>query len=518
MQEEIKNINKDVSILIDADISKLSNNGFTKVGYRKKHFLETAIILGRERDIVFPNEENHKSYFAIVELDELLASHNENNFSSTEGYPVDETGRNVNDRNYAADKNAQARVIKVSQNLNPNITISTNATASGTPIITIDGVVVSGNNRTMSIKRAKNSFPEVYDLYKKVLLEETSWGGFGIDGNVMSAILLNDDIILKGSSYNNRKSIKIKNPLLVRIDVDFSEYTSTQLNKYNKTTKKSEREIDVAIRLSQQIKENEGCKKSLIDLVSELDIVSELYNNSTYIAKYKKILLNCNIITENDIAGNFKDNTLTESGKVLYETILLGLILDAKPLEISQNSGVKSFTNNIINAIIPLIKNKSFTDGNIISEVNNAMLIKNDMVSNKYKNIAEYVTESQLFENEQEYKTDKAIILTSFIDGGRKGFKDSMISYNNSVSENSGTDMFGNSLTPNEIFDLVFTKNTDELIVKSLKTRTTQENKIVPLSAENTTSPMLDEVVVIDKDLEKRKKIEELLKKAQKYL
>jgi hypothetical protein len=360
----------------------------------------------------------------------------------------------------------------------------------------------------MSLKRAKNLFEDIYTNYKKILLEELSYGGYGIDGNVISSIILGDDIILKGSSYNERKSIKIKNPILVRIDVDFPEYTTAELNKYNKSTKKSEREIDVAIRLSQQIKENESCKNSLIDLISDLDVVSELYNNTTHVLQLKKILLGCGIITENDIAGLFKDTTLTENGKVLYETILLSLVLDSKSLEISQNSGIKSFTKNVVNAIIPLIKNKSLRNGSLIKEVNNAMLIKNDMVNKKYNSFAQYVSESTLFEDEQPYKTDKSVIVASFLNGGINLFKNTLKSYNSSVSQNEGADMFGDSLTPEQVFEMVFEKNTDESILKSFKLREKDQ--------ENNLSLQVNEKS--EEDLEKARKISEILKKAQKYL
>ena len=181
MAEEIKYISPTVRKISEHDFSNLNDNGFVKVGFRSKYFLESAIIVGRERSIVFPDGKTHKSFFAIVELDNILASHNENNFASTKGYPTDKEGRNVNDRNYATDKNAQARVMNVAENLNPNIMVSTNATSSGTPIVSIDGIVVSGNNRTMSLKLAqKNNDKRLkYTHYKNVLRDELLEGGYG---------------------------------------------------------------------------------------------------------------------------------------------------------------------------------------------------------------------------------------------------------------------------------------------------------------------------------------------------
>ena len=219
------------------------------MGFRKDFFLGGNIALGRTRDLIFPNDEIHNSYFAVVELDDILASHNEITFGNTKDYPTDSSGKNVNDRNYTGDKNAQAKVVSVAQKLNPNIIISTSATASGTPVISIDGIVVSGNNRTMSLKLAATSYKENYELYKKALYNELQQGGYGIS---MAQV------------YE-----KFQKPVMVRFDIDFPSYTSTELNTFNKPRSKSEKNIDKAIRLSKQLNENEGCKKQLIQLISE---------------------------------------------------------------------------------------------------------------------------------------------------------------------------------------------------------------------------------------------------------
>jgi len=510
LAEEIKYISPTVRKISEHDFSNLNDNGFVKVGFRSKYFLESAIIVGRERSIVFPDGKTHKSFFAIVELDNILASHNENNFASTKGYPTDKEGRNVNDRNYATDKNAQARVMSVAENLNPNIIISTNATASGTPIVSVDGIVVSGNNRTMSLKLAKKSHPEVYLKYKKTLQTEFSYGGFGLDSNIMTSILMDEDITLEGSSYNNPKRLKINNPILVRIDLDFSAYTSTQLNIYNKSTKKSEKEIDIAIRLSQQLKESEGCSRSLVNLISELDSVGDIYTQISSQKRLMKILLDCNIITENDISSLFTEKTITKRGKDLYEAILLGLVLDSKSIEISQKAGVKSFTNNVVNAIIPLIKNQTFSSGSLINEVNNAMRIKNAMVSNGYSEISQFITEKSLFDEAKEYKTNKAIILASFISDKRKNrFKDALSKYNNSVLENDGANMFGDALSVDDIFKLVFTDNVNEEILKALEIRTLKEEKNdLSLQIEESPTEKIKKVEIVD----------DIIARAKKYL
>lgn len=480
-----------IEVLKDLDLSKLANTGNVKIGYRKE-FLNGNIALGRERELIFPNDEVHKSYFAVVELSDIIASHNEVTFGNTKEYPTDANGKNVNDRNYTGDKNAQAKVVSVAQKLNPNIIISTSATASGTPVISIDGVVVSGNNRTMSLKLAVTNYKENYEEYKKVLFAELEYGGYGIS---MAQVF-----------------DKFKQPVMVRFDVDFASYTSTELNAFNKPRSKSEKNIDRAIRLSKQIKENEACQNALVQLVSEQEVVSELYNDRTSVMRFKKLLIDCNIISENEVSAFFSDFSLTETGKILYETLLVSLILNPIAIEISQNAGVKSATNSIVNAIIPLIKNKKSVEGSIVEEVNNALLIQNDMVSSNYKKLSEFITENTMFAEDVDYKTEKAFIINWYLNQRVNDFKTAMLKYNNSIESNEGGSLFGDSLTPDEIFNTIFTSNVDLEVIKSLATFNKHQEKIVVMTTE-TQKPTISEQPKSEKEL-----LISRLTKAAKYL
>ena len=454
-----------IELIRKIDSGKLSNAGYTKVGYRSSSFLKSKIFVGREREIVFANEERHESYFAIVELDEILASHNEKTFSNTENYPTDETGRNVNDRNYATDKNAQAKVISVAQKLNPNIIVSTSATSSGTPIITIDGIVVSGNNRTMSIKIAAASYAEIFEKYKNTLYNELSFGGYGIDAEIIKTFV---------------------KPILVRFDTSFPSYITSELNKYNKSRGKSEKGIDVAIRLARQLKDNSSCQNSLIQLVSEQEVVSEIYNDRSAIVRLRKILLDCNIITENEISAMFSGNTLTDTGKILYETLLLSLVLEPNAIEISQNDGVKSATKTIVNAIIPLIKNKQLSTGSLIENVNMALLIQNDMISRGYNELEKYIGQQKLFESDYLKADEKSVILNWFMNQTVNLLKNTLIKYNNSMESNTGESIFGDNLTPDEIFAETFEKQTEAKILGLFKTLKAPEKELsLPSEKEN---------------------------------
>tara|TARA_R110001592_G_scaffold139139_2_gene358942 strand:- start:1759 stop:3186 length:1428 start_codon:yes stop_codon:yes gene_type:complete len=418
-----------------------------KIGYRKNKFKRFPIVKGRDRVLVIGADERRNSVFAIVELDSIVASHDEKTFGNSKEYPLDKNGRNVNDRNYAKDKNAQAKVKTVAQNLEPNLIIDTGASSSGTPIITTDGIVVSGNNRVMSLKLAKSDYIDNYNMYESILDRELKYGGYGIEQN----------------QINN-----FEFPVLVRIDLDFDEYNSTELNKYNISREKSEKQIDKSIRISQLLQTNLNCQSKLIELINQQEIVSELYNSPASVSRLKNILLSCGLITENDISSLFTSNSLSEQGKIMYNTILLSLVLNEDSLEISQNSGIKGYTKNVVNAILPLIKNKSLRKGSLIDSINDSFLIQNDLINNGYRYLNDYIKQ-QSFDFEEvksDYKNKKALIINSIVNSGYSSLKKSLIRYNNSMEQNIEPNMFGEQLGEEEIFDLTFANQVDEQTIR----------------------------------------------------
>jgi len=416
------------------DTSKLVNAGNVKVGFRK-NFLSSNILLGRKRNITLPNGENHDSYFAIVELGDIIASHNEKTFSSSSNYPKTASGRNINDRNYETDKNAQHKVQDIAQKLDPNLLISTSVESDGTPIINIDGIVVSGNNRTMSLKLAEKDFLTRYVEYLQTLEKELEFGGYG----------------LYGMTAEEYKEKGFNAPVLVRIDTDFQSYTTEEMNKYNVDSKKSERPIDQAIRISQQLEDNDKCKESLINLVSTQETVSEINNSKESILRLRKLLLDCGLISENEISKYFNENQLSPSGKILYQVILSSLVLSPKSLSISQNDGIKRSTGAIVNAIIPAIKNKQLEIGNLNEDINLALQLINKAVSSDVGAVTSYISEPELFGKQEEVSFNPSVIAVYLSKGGNS-FKEKLLTYNASMEQNQTENMFGDPVPPSVIF------------------------------------------------------------------
>ena len=430
------------------------------------------MILGKKIEIKMPNGEVRKGQFAVVELDNLIASHNEKTFANSEGYPLDNNGDNINDRNYKDDFNAQAKVKEFAQNLEPDRLITTSRTPSGTPIIALvkdeafgddliarlqtsgqriydhefdKKIVVSGNNRTMSLKLAVEEYPEKYKEYQDFLFEEI--GAFGLSAKKDSgqSWLHGTEVLIIGNEKNEWHLFEY--PVLVRIDYDIPALNTLELSKYNKDTKKSERPIDKAIKLSKQLASNERCAEIIAMVVGEYETFTDFYVSGDQ-KKLLQTLIDCDIITSQEVPNYFEGNGFTSNGKDLIENVLAGIVLDKNSLVITDQVARK-FRSIIITSLPVLVANSQLKENSLISKLNEAIEIENKLVTSKldFKN---WINQLNIFETSNDRK---ALILNRLLSTGRNNFKRSFEKYNQSVLDNQNANMFGDSLTPDEIFE-----------------------------------------------------------------
>jgi hypothetical protein len=453
-------------------VKPLDDKGYTKIGYRRDTFLKTPILLGRERVIVLGNFETHKCVFAIVDLENILASHNEQTYNDTENYPVNDKNENINDRNYKGDKNAQHKIVEIAEMFEPEVQISTSATAAGLPIITVDGIVVSGNNRMMSMKLMLTDFKNNYKLYLMTLYKELMSGGYGFSKTVANDVRDNNLTTDDGKLQFNA-------PVLVRFDLDFSEYATKEMQKYNKETKKVERPIDKAIKLGKILYENPACFNNIASVIGKFDTISELYSSMNDVSVIKSQLINCEILTPNELPAYIDNGIFSPNGKMFLENLMAGMILGKNELSVSENDGVKKLKQIIVQSLTVLIKNDSIKDFSLKKYINDAILIQQKLVSTKLT-IADYLSQLTAFSEKEKEFSEKAYYMNMLLNTGKLKFKAAIEKYNLSAEESLGGSMFGDAISQDELFEKLFIPMLDEkdkpmvAFVKSYFNKTTE--------------------------------------------
>jgi len=120
--------------------------------------------------------------YAIVDASQVLPSHSPRTFAWNEAYP-----KSMQQRDYSKIQAYQDAVNRRSSELDPDfLTDLTRGLQDGPPLVSSTGLVIAGNDRTMSIMRAMSMFPAKYANYVRRLEEAAPT--FGLSADAVKAV------------------------------------------------------------------------------------------------------------------------------------------------------------------------------------------------------------------------------------------------------------------------------------------------------------------------------------------
>ena len=412
--------------------------GNGKVGGYNPRFKSAKKIQGEETTIEMPDGETREAEYMVVESDDILASHNEVAFSDTEGFPKTADGRNANSRNYKGDNSAQLKVNDDARNLKSSIVISDTATTDGgVPIISTDGIVISGNGRTMAIKLSQKIAPEKYAAYKADLLRRAV--KFGI---------------------NPKEIANMKNPVLVKIDKNVKDYSVKTFDDYNGKYQKEESPTDKAIKRSSIIKADKALKGKILDIVGRHETMSDLFENRQDRKELFNLLVANNIILKQETPKYLTDKgEFTPEGKDIVNDILIATILNPKTLEATNS--VKAFRNKIINSLPVLSANYKLGDNSLEQNINDAVLLQSKIASmGSQEDFWTHLGQIGMFD----VVDPDVVVINRMINNGADKFKKFIVAYNKSMEIDEESNLFGGDevLTKQQVIDNLKQSNLNE--------------------------------------------------------
>ena len=363
----------------------------------RKKYESTQSVTGNKKTVTLPNGAKIKCHYKLVEADAPTASHDEHTYSPTKGFPTSKDGKTVNDRDYQNDKDAQESVRKIAANFN-------SLALESPPIVTKDGIVVSGNNRTMSSKlAAKNGTDAAYVADLKEMIDEYGLEESDLDG--------------------------FKHPrLILEIDAEHEgEYTTEEFAQFNRDTKKTMSNVEKAVKITKTLTEEKV--QSIASELSNYETMGELYADAKGCQRFVAKLIDAGIIGDNEKAQYLKsDGTLNDTGKDFTETVLVGTILNEDNIRRLDSAGGKRIRQKLVRAILPLVENKGTgKEYSFNKELNEAVDIAVSVAKNheKYPNVETYLAQGTLFgESKPDEITGKLAKLIH--DEGEKAFASRM--------------------------------------------------------------------------------------------
>ena len=354
-------------------------------------------VTGNKKTVTLPDGTKIKCHYKIVETEAPTASHDERTFAPSKGFPTTKDGKSVNDRDYQNDADAQESVRKIASNFN-------SLALESPPIVTKDGIVISGNNRTMSSKlAARQGTDKAYLQDLREMADE-----YGIEPEDLNGFE-NPRLILETDNEHE------------------GDYTTEEFAQFNRDTKKTMNNVEKAVKLTKTL--NAEKIQSIAESLQGYDTMGELYADTKGSQEFVNKLITAGIIGENEKAQYCRtDGTLNDTGKDFCETVLVGGVLNEDNIRKLDGAGGKRIRQKLVRAILPLIENKGTgKEYSFNTELNDAVNIAVTVAKDHdtFPDVKTYLSQGNLF-GEKEPDAATSRLAEIIHDEGEKAFAQRM--------------------------------------------------------------------------------------------
>ena len=354
-------------------------------------------VTGNKKTVTLPDGTKIKCHYKIVEAEAPTASHDEHTFAPSKGFPTTKDGKSVNDRDYQNDADAQESVRKIASNFN-------SLALESPPIVTKDGIVISGNNRTMSSKlAARQGTDKAYLQDLREMADE-----YGIEPEDLNGFE-NPRLILETDNEHG------------------GDYTTEEFAQFNRDTKKTMNNVEKAVKLTKTL--NAEKIQSIAESLQGYDTMGELYADTKGSQEFVNKLISAGIIGENEKAQYCRtDGTLNDTGKDFCETVLVGGVLNEDNIRKLDGAGGKRIRQKLVRAILPLIENKGTgKEYSFNTELNDAVNIAVTVAKDHdtFPDVKTYLSQGNLF-GEKEPDAATSRLAEIIHDEGEKAFAQRM--------------------------------------------------------------------------------------------
>ena len=285
-----------------------------------------AKMEGNPNALTLADGSTIRGHYVLTEAGAASASHDVNNaFEPTEGFPIDENGESVNDRDYKRDTDAQRIVRDIANNYDSR--------ALQSPIIVSkDGVVLSGNNRTMSGDIAAQQGTD--KAYIDHLREFGQMYGFTpeqIDG--------------------------MKHPRVVFVPDEQLPYDATTFARFNAEQQKKQSKPEHAVKLGKIVPDN--VFTSITNDISRFDRLSDYYADDKAVSSAISQLLGAGVINEMQLPEMRTGNSLSAAGKELIENTLIGKVFQTSPDAVRHIISTPTLRQSVIMSLNDIAHNRT---------------------------------------------------------------------------------------------------------------------------------------------------------------
>ncbi len=354
-----------------------------------------------------------KGHYVLVEAGAATPSHDPfNGWNTSNGFPVTEDGKNINDRDYKNDTDAQQITTQIAQ------TYDGQAVAQ-VPVVSSEGIVYDGNGRTIAgnIAAANNTD----EAYIQALADNA--GNFGFAPEQVAGM---------------------QHPRVYMQTDDDLPYNTTTFAKFNAQEKKSQGSTNRAVSSSKKL--TEAARDGMLRILDNYGTLDAFFASETGAKDIVRSLLDNGIITQQEVAG-LTENTdrgfvLSPAGKDYVTDLLIGGLFDEQTIRMLGND--KGLKQSILRAMPSIVENRRLGDYALTDNINNAIRL---LYEARQAGMAYplYVKQGNAFDG---YVSDRfspfEMLLAEEMSSGVETFRQVLNLYNNSARDeaNGQTGLF----------------------------------------------------------------------------
>lgn len=282
---------------------------------------------GHRDEIMLPDGTALKGHYVLHESGASSPSHNPETWQKTDGFPMDANDNSVNDRDYERDRDAQEHTQSIARQYDQRALQSV-------PVVSNDGVVLSGNGRTMAGElAARDNTDGAYVNYLKEYASK-----FGFTPEQVEAM---------------------QHPRVSFVPDEAMPYTAETFAKFNQQEMKSQSKTEQAVKLGKTV--NDDSFKGIVRTINGYDTLGDFYNDADASLGAVYDLHNAGVIPQAQLAemvdGVRGQEKLSAVGREFLENMLIGKAFEGDPEVVRMLTEEPAMRQTVITALGEIVDN-----------------------------------------------------------------------------------------------------------------------------------------------------------------
>lgn len=276
---------------------------------------------------MLPDGTPLKGHYVLHESGASSPSHNPETWQKTDGFPMDANDNSVNDRDYERDRDAQEHTQSIARQYDQRALQSV-------PVVSNDGVVLSGNGRTMAGElAARDNTDGAYVNYLKEYASK-----FGFTPEQVEAM---------------------QHPRVSFVPDEAMPYTAETFAKFNQQEMKSQNKTEQAVKLGKTVSDDSF--KGIVRTINGYDTLGDFYNDAEASLGAVYDLHNAGVVPQAQLAemvdGIRGQEKLSAVGREFLENMLIGKAFESDPEVVRMLTAEPAMRQTVITALGEIVDN-----------------------------------------------------------------------------------------------------------------------------------------------------------------